>query len=324
MHTNGDDNATLAKKLRKACPKPNLIKLPGSIKFTIDGSTVRMHLAPSCVEANMQDNSSSFEGWALALTRWLPEVSQIELSWTFNGNDHAPHYQRFLFRAQQFRSVFSLSFSIASPQDELIKRTLRTEAVGPYFVTAPKKERITGPNEKCANIADAWNDEKKLECYIKDNPTHLPNVFGIIKLDRQYPVGLFDGDVKKGREIFPRGHSAIDLWGVNKAEELFLFELKANGNTRIGILSELFFYSYVMERIQQKKYNLQEADGRITSSKTVRAYILAPQWHPLIDKELLRMINDAFRRSARHIRFGIVRIVREESPACKLELQACD
>jgi hypothetical protein len=325
-----DDNATLARKLRKACPKRNLIKLPRSIKFTVDGSTVRMHLASPCVKANMQDNSSSFEGWALALKRWLPEVTRIELSWSFDDKDHNRHYQRFLFRANHFRTLFPSWFLIASPQDAIIKRTLRTESAGPYFVTAPKKDRTTAPKDESQSLHEVRDNEHKLECFIMDHSADLLNLFGITHMDRQFPVGVFAEEVSNGTEIFPRGHSAIDLLGVN-GSELFLFELKALANSPIGILSELFFYSYIMEGIQENRFGIQPGQfdfriprDHITATKVVRAYVLAPEWHPLIDEGLLQMINEAFRRGDRHIRFGSVRIATEESPAYKLELKACD
>lgn len=330
MPNNDDHRETLAKKLRKAGPKPNLIKLPGAITFTIKDATVRLHLTSSCVEANMQDNASSFEGWALALMRWLPdEVSSIELSWDFSGRDCAPHYQRFLFRVQQFDSLFPW-FSIASSQekDELLK--LRTDAGGRYVVTTPKKDRETPLKDACEQIGDARRRELKLECFIRDHPEELAQLLGITQLDRQFPVGVFAGSVSKANEIFPRGHSAIDLLGVNHTE-LFLFELKADNNTRIGILTELFFYSYVMERTHLKLFEFQQGCFKfkipkedIASQKAIRAYILAPKWHSLIDVNLLQMANDAFRTANRQIRFGAITIAPEEAPAYKLKLKACD
>jgi len=319
------DNAILAQKLRDRAPKPNRIKLPGAIKFKIDGATVKMVLGHSCVKANMQDNSSSFEGWALAIKRWLPEYQHIELNWSFDGENeigvHKQHYQRFLFRVKHFASLFTW-FSIApSVKDELKK--LRTDTSTVHVVTAPKKLRPKG-TEDSDNINDLILNEHKLECFINERPELLSALFGITKMDRQYPVGLFEGEVKKGTEIFPRGHSAIDLWGTTKTGELILFELKARKNNPVGILSELFFYSYIMEGVQQGRFALQIPDGCISSTTIIRAYMLAPEWHPLIDVGLLQIANSAFKENGRQIRFGAVRIVPEDSQVYKLEMHACD
>jgi len=319
------DNALLAGKLRDRAPKPNRIKLPGAITFKIDGASVKMELGHSCVKANMQDNSSSFEGWALAIKRWLPEYQRIDLSWNFDEKQlkdvEKQHYQRFLFRVKHFASLFSW-FSIApSNRDELNK--LRTDTTPVQVVTAPKIKRPKGTKDSDI-IDDLILNEHKLECFINERPEPLSTLFEITQMDRQYPVGLFEGKVIKGSEIFPRGHSAIDLWGTNKTGELFLFELKARKNTPVGILSELFFYSYIMEGVQQGRFTLQTPDSRISSTSKIRAYMLAPEWHPLIDTELLQIANTAFKESGRQIRFGAVRIVPKDLKVYKLELQACD
>lgn len=313
--TTVNDNAKLAKNLKdsytRETGKTRNIKLPQAIQFTIHGTTVRMRLDSACVEANMQDDPSAFEGWSLALKRWLPnEVAQVELSWAFEGNAADPHYQRFLFRAQQFRLIFPAWFSVASA-NACEMATLKTGTAGPYIVSAAKQERETLMEHRCACMAEALGNEHKLECFIKDNPKPLMAILGLSQLDRQYPVGIFAGSVGKGNEVFPRGHSAIDLWGTSKTD-LFLFELKAEGNVSMGIMSELFFYSYVVEGIQQGRYNHKTADVRITSTNAVRAYILAPDWHPLIDEKLLSMVNAAFSRSGQCIGFGAVKIVPEE------------
>lgn len=318
-----DDNLVLAQMLRDACRDVvrNNVKLPQSIAFHLDGRTVRLHMRDKCVVANMQDNISSFEGWTLAFKRWLPNIEKVELSWDCTTNVRDPHYQRFLYRVQQFQSLFSAWFSVVAPRNMNDLARLRTETSRPLVVTSPKKDRDTAPHDVCATLEDAITNEHKLECHIKDNPEPLAKLFGLALLDRQFPVGLFDGEVKKKQEIFPRGHSAIDLWGV-RDDELFLFELKAEGNSRIGILSELFFYSYVMSGVQKGCYALQDQNAAISATKAVRTYILAPQWHPLIDVGLLELANEGFRRAGTDIRFGIIQIEHGEPYPFKLKMRA--
>lgn len=325
-----NDNQRLAKRLREAYSKstkmPNNIRLPSSIIFSEKDNVVRMHLKPECVMANMQANSSSFEGWALALKRWL-EVDAVEMSWNFADDVGHHHYQRLLFRAKQFCSIFPW-FSV-SPENQSDLLGLKTEASGPFQVTLSKVDRKTNDRSKRTSISDAMDNEQSLECFIKDSkPNPLMDLLGISKLDRQFPVGLFNGSVKKGNEIFPRGHSAIDLWGVTN-QDLFLFELKADENCPIGILTELFFYSYIMEGIRKGAFKLQETDmifdlspSTVLVTKKIHAYVLAPKWHPLIDDELLQMINTAFRNKDRNIRFGAVKIVPKDPQVYQLKLHA--
>lgn len=310
------DNEELAARLRNAyakkTKKSNNIRLPTSIKFAIDEDLTRIHLSPSCVKANMQDNAASFEGWALAIKSWLPEIKQVELSWSLDGEDNATHYQRFLFRAKEFKSIFQPWFSISSLNDNEFGK-LRTETAEDHVVNVPTKIRETAAKDRCFCISEALNNEHKLECFIKDDRS-LEKHFGIDQLDRQFPVGVFAGkDVSAENEIFPGHHGAIDLWGINKkAKRLFLFELKIAGNNRIGILSEMFFYSFVMEAIRQKRFKIAEPyQQELTSATLICTYILAPEWHPLIDEDLIRMTNRAFAEGNRQISFGIVWIKPE-------------
>jgi len=99
-------NAELATRLQAACaPESRNIKLPQSIKFTSTGNTLSMYLSADCVKANMQDNAATFEGWALALKRWLG-FNSVVLNWTSKDADISKnadaslHYQRFLYRTQ--------------------------------------------------------------------------------------------------------------------------------------------------------------------------------------------------------------------------------
>ena len=313
MTARQDDNLALAQMLRDACSReriPNNVKLPGAIGFHLDDGTVRMDMPERCVLANMQDNTSSFEGWALAFMRWLATVKNVELSWERTVSVNDPHYQRFLFRVQQFLQLFPDWFAIPDQDNMDALDHLRTETSQPLLVTSPKKVRTTADGHRCNSMKAAIGNELELECYVKDNPETLSTELGLEFIDRQFPVGLFEGQVKKEHEIFPRGHSAIDLWAI-RGDELMIFELKAEGNTRVGVLSELFFYSYIMDGVQAGRYTLQYANERIAATSAVRSYILAPQTHPLIDSSLLKMANDAFDASDRNIRFGIIDIDAE-------------
>ena len=43
------------------------------------------------------------------------------------------------------------------------------------------------------------------------------------------------------------------------------------------------------------------------------AYVLAPEWHPLIDGVVLGLVNAAFNRCGQRIRFGAVKIEPAET-----------
>ncbi len=296
---------------------PRKIKLPSSIIFTRDGKTVRMRLESSSVKANMQDNQASFEGWALALKRWLSkEFDRVELSWVFTEDASDPHYQRFLYRVNQFKSLFAEWFSVAPLNLPEISK-LKTEEIGhkpkpKFLLNVASMPRSSKLDEQCNSLEESMGSEHKLECFIVEHQEELCRLLKIDKIDRQLPVGVFMDCVSSKAEhvVFPRNHSAIDLWGVSKNEKkLFLFELKKEGNERLGILSEMFFYSYVMADVQAKRFKFKKPNAEIKQTESIDTYILAPDWHPLIDEKMMQIINKAFERREPRIRFGAIRLV---------------
>lgn len=291
---------------------PRNIKLPSSIKFTINGKTVRMCLGSSSVKANMQDNQASFEGWALALKRWLPKAfDRVELRWKFTEDSSDPHYQRFLYRVNQFKSLFKEWFSVDPLNLPEISKLKTKERGHKFLLNVASSPRSSKLDEQCNSLDKAMGSEHKLECFIVEHQEALCRLLAIDKIDRQLPVGVFMDCVSSKAEhgVFTRGHSAIDLWGVSKnGKKLFLFELKKEGNERLGILSEMFFYSYVMADVQAKRFKFDKSNTEIEETKSIDTYILAPDWHPLIDAEMLRIINNAFKRRKARIRFGAIKL----------------
>jgi hypothetical protein len=275
-----------------------------------------MQLDSACVEANMQVNAAAFEGWALAVKHWLPEIMKVELGWDFTGVDSDPHYQRFLYRAKKFQALFHDWFTIAPANTAEFGR-LKTEASDHKFIlNVASKPRALELAGECDYLGCAQLSEHKLECHIVRNQDALCKLLGVDSLDRQLPVGLFRDHVSasSANEVFPRSKSAIDIWGVNKSDRtLYLFELKKWGNIPLGIMSELFFYSFVMADVQAERFRFQMPNPAIEATKAIAAYILASEWHPLIDGGMLGMVNAAFKRSRVRIGFGAIRIEPAEA-----------
>jgi hypothetical protein len=266
----------------------------------------------------MQENQASFEGWALAIKRWLPkEISNIELSWEQFSDVSDPHYQRFLYRIKNFQSLFNNWFKI-SPKNAQEIGKLKTEEEGrAFYLNVPSKPRSSKLSDQTTSLDSAMKTEHKLECFIVEHQKTLCDLLEIDKVDRQLPVGVFRDRVSSKSEhgVFTCGHSAIDIWGINKSSKnLYLFELKKTRNQSIGILSELFFYSYVMLDVQIGRFKFQTPNTEIEPTKFIKAYILAPKWHPLIDKSVLAMVNNAFEKSQQKIQFGAIKIENNKEP----------
>ncbi len=153
--------------------------------------------------------------------------------------------------------------------------------------------------------------------FISEAKALLSKVAGldIAKIDRQLPVGVFHREIKAKNEVFPRRKSAVDIWGISKDHKtLNIFELKDSKNMKVGVISEIFFYVLLMEEIQKGTLKFGKTsksrlkpENEIPITNKIKAYILAPRLHPLIDKEILQMFNRAFHNKGRRIEFGFLK-----------------
>lgn len=283
------------KKIRGNYPdkkRARYLRLPSKQEYTINTNDIEIKLKKGVESENMQVDASAFEGWALVMRVW-GKFNKVTLCWEKPTNIDNGHYQRFLFRAKQFhhlnKSWFSICNSCLSYLDDL-----KIKAQDTYFMNVPSENRvIKKPHHKEAIL--------EFRFALKDLHSPLMTLTKANTIYRQLPVGVFEKSVANGNEIFTKGKSAIDLWGINKKSELLIFELKAEGNNKVGIISELFFYVCVMQKIIagqfEHKANKDTNLALIPKTKRIKAYFLAYDLHPLIDpmkspaimKELYKM-----------------------------------
>jgi hypothetical protein len=263
---------------------------------------VGVTLPENAAAANLQTDGAAFEAWCLALREWCG-VDKLALEWSTNPapptSGHA-HYERFLYRVQRFHELFPDWFAASRPERLLKARALS----GGNLV-------LNVPGSRVKAVALSLKDsESKLERDLMDSGA-LERQFGLGGVDRQLPVGLFAQAVASKNLVFTGGKSAIDLVGL-KDDALWIFELKAGGNAKVGILSELLFYtSVIRDAIPRGNQSAPFAfvdDGRASRSgvtgshvvrcKSIEAVLLAERFHPLIgDRRILETLNDAVSRS---------------------------
>jgi hypothetical protein len=129
-------------------------------------------------------------------------------------------------------------------------------------------------------------------------------MFNIATLRRQLPVGVFRKSVNRENAIFTHGKSAVDIWGIS-ANDLVIFELKAPGNEKIGVISELFFYAMVMKDEQEGKFVRDHSWGTdIQSTTTLKAMVLAENLHPFIGRRVFEILTNPFKG---RIQFGYIK-----------------
>lgn len=120
-------------------------------------------------------------------------------------------------------------------------------------------------------------------------------------VNQQLPVGVFLEEIRKKNTLFK---SAIDIWGL-KDSVFSIFELKYK-NSKIGIVSELLFYIWLMnyvflEKKNKIKYPIQASKSSYRNFNflfnnkdninEIKGYFLIDILHPLIDDKCLDLIN---------------------------------
>ena len=320
--------------VRAAGMDASYIDFPGQIRFSRDGNDIRMTLCGKAIglaadgetPLNMQDNDAAFEAWALILHTYCGVSVQL----TLDSNAELPdsdgillsgdksytygHYNRFLYRVMKFRKQLCSWFEI--PNERLttavdqFERALQEYA---FCNNSPLAEATEYPNKQEPAVEAAFS---------RADQTILAELaeaqeFGVSKLYRQLPVGLFLNQPKaapsRATSILTGQASAIDLWGLADSHDLAIYELKTD-NKMVGIITELMFYAnYVYDMFvdRENTWKPREARkdyrGRLIlwnkykekSLTGVRAFMLADALHPLITPKVIEaMGSDGIRYGA--------------------------
>ena len=286
-----NSNLEIQEKIKKEfllSNKRRNIKIPSGIQLSIAGDTVKMKLSSNAVSSNMQKDEGAFEGWALVLKRW-GKYQNVIISWDKPDLIDNGHYQRFLFRLNNFSQDFMSWFSI-DKYCQILLDDLKIKKEIKYILNIPRKR-----GDKVSPNPEAILEDRFVN---RDLREPLINISNAVSVYRQLPVGVFENKVSKSASIFTGGKSAIDIWGFNKSNELLVFELKADSNEKVGIISELYFYVCVLQMVRKQIFKHENCLNEnkhilgIPETKKIRAYFLSPTLHPLVDKEILKLLNE--------------------------------
>jgi hypothetical protein len=305
-----DWSAFLSQRHAEVTGEKRKVRLPTSRQIHIDGDDelVTMSLSSQAVTANLQTNGAAFEAWALALKVWCG-VGSIALDWQIPQVPDATsrrHYERFLYRAHRFASLFPDWFNIIPREQLADAKSLHSGAL---------VLNVAGP--AASGGASPPGSEAALEKALLESDV-FKATFSLARLDRQFPVGVFEGQVARGNEVFNGGKSAIDLIGIDDERRLWLFELKVGGNLGLGVISELLFYASVLRdaRFGHFDFAPQPLGGRavigaqdVMACDRIEACFLAPAFHPLFDQgRIVELLNNASDRGQIPVRFRMVKL----------------
>lgn len=256
---------TLINQLKKHFNFGNA-RLPKNIDFKLQHN--KLIIIINLPNNNMQTDDNSFESWAFAF--YSAGFDNIHVSWKRNLESQDDlHYNRFLYRLSKLKEIFTY-FSCDPFDINYIHKSTDTLYINHGISTV---NTTNSPNRKEATFeSNLYTSDKFRKQFNIDHKM----------IARQLPVGIFKRDsqinsklkLKKSEALFTGKNSAIDLCAVDKNNNLNIFELKIDGNKGIGAISELFYYSCILNDIRK---------GLIkpTSNKTIRDSLLT--WNNIIN-----------------------------------------
>ena len=257
------------------------IDIPRDLKMEEDLDTLILTIQKEGINANMQENASAFEAWALLGKAkgynkiLLKKEKDIEI-------EKEEHYNRFLYRALCFNKLFEwfiLEHDILEEVNIFQEKYLNSEKL---IFNVPNNESIVNPA----------NPEAIMEHYFTTNTEITNKLLNInaIQFYSQLPVGTFYEKKSNTTRVFTGGKSAIDFWGIT-GETLNIIELKAGENKSLGVLSELFFYTCLMRDFYINKLAKPSGESNVrgfdrlinTEIKEICGFILTENIHPQIE-----------------------------------------
>lgn len=189
----------------------NGIRFPKYISFSIKGNRLFVNIVAKGVTANMQTDSSAFEGWIICLKACLSnEICDVVLSWEIPVFDEdekdktlKQHYNRFVFRAMMFETVYSWVSVSSDNRDEINRLIKKLPHVVINYPKSKSKDKVSDNGKVHKGEAIL---ERQLVTVMRES---------VPITDHQLPVGLFERTVKTKNALTPRGASQIDIWQLD-------------------------------------------------------------------------------------------------------------
>ena len=293
----------ILKRIRKYVKNP-AIRLPESVKWGVKREPNGDMLV--CVETtaqqlarNMQENVPSAPVFALCLAYWYKQATGTTSRTQVVVTGPPPSDRVALLHWR--RSQFILSELSACLRGRL-KCTLPAKWTWP-------KEPVINKELGVREAGDvSTGGEHALEVKIATSEQFLASMREVCPdfkgFERQMPIGLFDGRPRKYGNWTPGGKSQVDLWGTSDGgKTIHLFELKAKGNKKVGILSEAFYYARLLHYVRTGVPGIGPITGdggslrAVRNAKRIVTWLTAPEYHPLVYSPVaspLEWVNSAF------------------------------
>ena len=289
------------------------VSLPGDMACSIKDKVLRVNIQHPT--QRMQDDSVAFEGWVLILKHWLAkEIDSVVLDFEARedlvqkyGYAEACHYNRFLYRVYNMTRLFPGWFLVDQSKSGVIFNFMHWLRANEMTLNKSRQERTDQSG------TPLWERQTEAWFVNHEGKSLLAKHWNIdeSKLFNQLPTGVFIDKIAASNAVFPRGASAIDMWGIGKdGQTLHLIELKRGDNQALGVIGATLFYTALMYDTCVAKESIFSFDksGHVADTSDITAinnngskfgkiatHILAEKYHPLFSDAVAALIREGLK-----------------------------
>jgi hypothetical protein len=191
----------IIKHIQSVTENPN-VSLPAWIDFEIHEGLLLVGLSPQGMFKNMQEDDSAFEGWAICLKAWMPElIKKVQISWNalVPQGEQKLHYNRFKYRVWKFLQHYDWAITNSD--------SFADYDISHCVMNFPQKEAQEKAENRESTIERDYVLAHRMEYDV---------------MSHQLPVGVFDKKISTAHRVFPGGNSQIDIWAI-KDDVLHIF-----------------------------------------------------------------------------------------------------
>ena len=267
------------------------IRLPSAGRWHVTSQhgapLLALELPHPALASNIQDNPAASPFFLVCFAWWHARLTGTEPALQVDIVGPPPTEPSLLRHARR------AAIALEALQQALGNRLTITGQLADPWPTSPVFNARVG-----AMITGERGQEHLTEVQLTEEPAHAQALpaqdVHIDRFRRQLPLGMFDAVVSKDAAWIPGGKAQADLWAASSDGATFhLFELKTRNtrrkpNAKVGILSELFAYLWLVHRA---RVGLADGtpltgggDGLEAARRAERfvAWTLAPELHPLL------------------------------------------
>lgn len=237
--------------------------------WSVRDGRLHVQLDAARLEQNVQTNGPAIPMYALALSYWyeraigtpLPVV--VDIVGQTSDSLHAA------------RGRFMLTELSEAVGDRLTLRNFT-----PWRL--PARPVMNAPQQTRKNSIHRGGKEHQAEVRLT-----MLETTPMGRLQRQFPLGLFDGKKSHHTRLFPGGGAQADLWSYDeKTRTLHLVELKVGKNAEVGIIPEALTYARLLQRFaahEEATWSKEWSGSKAArSAERTVVWLLAERFHPLV------------------------------------------